>query len=78
MCYKKPKCPHCGFRFSEDHVWHQQDGCEFPTEPGEETADCFFCPQCGKELYCEVDWTPTWIFVDEDGEHIYFQGASHA
>ena len=62
-----PRCPHCGFKFDDEHIWHGGDDCEFPTTPGHETADCFDCPGCGEELHVEVEWTPEFYFVDEDG-----------
>lgn len=64
-----PKCPHCGTEFSDDQIWHEHSGCEFPTERDGDTSD-FDCPFCGERLYVTLETTPHWSFTDEDGNDL--------
>lgn len=66
---KLPVCPHCGFRFTDDHIWHDHGRCEFPTEHDGDMSE-FDCPGCWRRLYVTLETTPSWSFQDEDGEDI--------
>jgi hypothetical protein len=61
-----PKCPHCSFEFTDDHIWRDKGRCEFPTEDGGDTSE-FECPACLKGLFVTLETTPKWSFQDSDG-----------
>ena len=64
-----PQCPHCKFSFRDEHLWHDFDGCTFPTEKDGDDSE-FDCPSCGKTLFVTLETTPRWWFTDEDGNDI--------
>ena len=63
-------CPHCSYEFDDEHIWHDGEGCDFPTESDGEESE-FKCPNCDKDLNCRLHLMPYWTFVDEDGEEIW-------
>lgn len=65
-----PKCPHCGHSFNDEQIWHGGNKCKFPTQHDGDVDD-FACPGCGVELHAQLNLTPSWSFVDEDGFEIY-------
>jgi len=67
-----PKCPHCGFDFDQDCIWHKHSSCEFPTESDGDEGE-FDCPDCGEHLYVTLVLTPSWVFNDEDGDELHQQ-----
>jgi competence CoiA-like predicted nuclease len=71
MC--NPKCPHCEHEFDDDQIWHQANRCNFPTERDGDTED-FNCPSCGNELHVQLELSPSWHFLDEDGEELEVTG----
>lgn len=63
-----PKCPHCGHEFDDEDIYYS-GATNFPTEMDgdeEETK----CLSCDRDLTIVLDLTPSWRFVDEDGEDI--------
>lgn len=71
-----PVCPHCQHQFNDDQVWYSADGCNFPTERDYVGDNDFDCPSCGTRLFVGVEWTPSWIFVDEDGDELDVEWAT--
>jgi hypothetical protein len=63
-----PECPHCGYEFDAEDIWHT-GSTNFPTEnDGDETETK--CSVCNEKLRIVLDLSPSWRFVDEDGEEI--------
>ncbi len=69
MSHEYPACPHCAYLFDADEIWHRGSGCEFPTESDGDEGD-FECPSCLADLRVVLEMTPSWKFVDEDGEEV--------
>ncbi|MDY7117151.1 hypothetical protein RAN53_12420 [Halomonas sp. SSL-5] len=64
-----PVCPHCGYPFDAEEIWHRRSGCEFPTESDGEEGE-FDCPGCFKPLFVRLELTPSWTFTDSEGEEV--------
>lgn len=60
-----PKCPHCGYTFSDDEIWHSDD---FPQDDG--LSEDFDCPSCENRLFITCEKTIDWVFTDEDGNDV--------
>lgn len=64
-----PSCPHCGYPFDADEIWHGRNECQFPTESDGDEEE-FDCPGCNKPLFVRLVLTPSWIFTDSDGDEV--------
>ena len=64
----EPKCPHCGYEFDAEDIWHT-GGTNFPvSEDGEEKQTR--CWSCDEPLLIVLNLEHSWKFIDEDGEEI--------
>ena len=63
-----PKCPHCGYEFDAEDIWHT-GSTDFPTESDGDTNDTN-CLSCKKPLRVMLNLEPSWTFLDEDDNEI--------
>lgn len=63
-----PKCPHCKHQFNDEEIWGE-GLTEFPTENDGDETDTK-CLSCGEALRISIFLTPSWEFLDEDGDEI--------
>lgn len=68
MGFAYPSCPHCRYTFDTDDIWHVQ-ATEFPTERDGDQVETE-CLHCKAPLCIELTLTPSWAFLDEDGDEI--------
>ncbi len=64
-----PKCPHCGYEFDAEDIYHTGSTI-FPTENDGDESDTT-CSNCESPLKLVLDLTPSWRFVDDDYEDIH-------
>jgi len=65
-----PRCPHCGYEFDHDDIWHS-DATEFPHRDDGETTQTK-CLSCGIKLTIMLRTTPSWSFYDENENEIHY------
>ena len=63
-----PKCPYCKCEFDAEDI-NYSGSTDFPTKNDGDEAYTK-CHDCGKELIIVLELTPSWKFIDEDGEEI--------
>jgi len=63
-----PVCPHCKHEFSQEEIYYT-GATHFPTTDDDETNETK-CLSCDMPLTIVLSLSPSWSFVDEDGEEI--------
>ena len=63
-----PKCPHCKYEFDFEDIWHT-GSTDFPTQSDGDETDTT-CSNCKEPLKIRLNLSPSWDFLDEDGEDL--------